>query len=50
MIGSETDNLRKLINASLKVFTSNVISIGAAISGNQLTVNYQLHSVSDDAW
>jgi hypothetical protein len=48
MIGSETDNLRKLINASLKVFTSNVISIGAAISGNQLTVNYQLHSVSDD--
>ncbi|OKS87239.1 DUF1223 domain-containing protein [Mucilaginibacter polytrichastri] len=48
MIGSETDNLRTLIKASLKVFTSNVISIAAAISGNQLTVNYQLHSVSDD--
>jgi hypothetical protein len=48
MVGSETDNLRTLIKASLKVFTDNVISIGAAISGNQLTVNYQLHSVSDD--
>ncbi len=48
MIGSETDNLRTLIKASLKVFTDNVISIGAAIAGNQLTVNYQLHSVSDD--
>ncbi|WCT14510.1 DUF1223 domain-containing protein [Mucilaginibacter jinjuensis] len=48
MIGSETDNLRTLIKASLKVFTDNVISIGAAIDGNRLTVNYQLHSVSDD--
>jgi hypothetical protein len=48
MIGSETDNLRTLIKASLKVFTDNVISIGAGITGNQLTVNYQLHSVSDD--
>lgn len=48
LVGSETESLRKLIKASLKVFTDNVISIAAAISGNQLTVNYQLHSVSDD--